>query len=211
MATFSVTHHQRLDNVAVVQTLEATDITVGQTITLTGLGHGLNGTYIVIAVPVNLFAGVNEAGDLLYNENEIIVNQLMFQDVGDDLERSAADPFGTLTWTLTCTWLSSTAPVTEFLGISSATANDTAFLTTCVAAANAWCFRRRVQAGYHDSLTTVPDSSVLLGTTLYAAGLYRERGTTGDSYASFGDMTGPPLMTLGRVNQLLGIKRSQCA
>jgi hypothetical protein len=68
-----------------------------------------------------------------------------------------------------------------------------------------------VQAGYHDSLTTVPDSSVLLGTTLYAAGLYRERGTTGDSYASFGDMTGPPLMTLGRVNQLLGIKRSQCA
>ena len=86
MATFSVTHHQRLDDVAVVQTLETTDITVGQTITLTGLGHGLNGTYIVIAVPVNLFAGVNEAGDLLFNENEIIVNQLMFQDVGDDLE-----------------------------------------------------------------------------------------------------------------------------
>ena len=68
MATFSVTHHQRLDDVAVVQTLETTDITVGQTITLTGLGHGLNGTYIVIAVPVNLFAGVNEAGDLLFNE-----------------------------------------------------------------------------------------------------------------------------------------------
>jgi hypothetical protein len=210
MATFNVTHHQRLDDVAVVQTLETTDITIGQTITLTGLGHGLNGTYIVIAVPVNLFAGVNEAGDLLYDENEIIVNQLMFQDVGADLERSAADPFGTLTWTLTCTW-TTVGAVTEFLGIASATANDTAFLTTCVAAANAWCFRRRVQAGYHDSLTTVPDSSVLLGTTLYAAGLYRERGTTGDSYASFGDMTGPPLMTLGRVNQLLGIKRSQCA
>jgi hypothetical protein len=210
MATFNVTHHQRLDDVAVVQTLETTDITIGQTITLTGLGHGLNGTYIVIAVPIYLFAGVNEAGDLLYDENEIIVNQLMFQDVGADLERSAADPFGTLNWTLTCTW-TTVAAVQEFLGIASATANDTAFLTTCVAAANAWCFRRRVQAGYHDSLTTVPDSSVLLGTTLYAAGLYRERGTTGDSYASFGDMTGPPLMTLGRVNQLLGIKRSQCA
>ena len=210
MATFSVTHHQRLDDVAVVQTLEATDITVGQTITLTGLGHGLNGTHIVIAVPVNLFAGVNEAGDLLYNENEIIVNQLMFQDVGDDLERSAADPFGTLTWTLTCTW-TTVAAVQEFLGISSATANDTAFLTTCVAAANSWCFRRRVSAGYHDNLTSAPDAAVLLGTTLYAAGCYRERGTTGDSYASFGDMSGPPLMTLGRVNQLLGVKRSQCA
>jgi hypothetical protein len=177
---------------------------------LTGLGHGLNGTHIVIAVPVNLFAGVNEAGDLLYDENEIIVNQLMFQDVGDDLERSAADPFGTLNWTLTCTWTTVNA-VTEFLGIASATANDTAFLTTCVAAANSWCFSRRVQAGYHDQLNSAPNSAVLLGTTLYAAGLYRERGTTGDSYASFGDMTGPPLMTLGRVNQLLGIKRSQCA
>jgi hypothetical protein len=210
MATFSVTHHQRLDDVAVVQTLETTDITIGQTITLTGLGHGLNGTYIVIAVPIYLFAGVNEAGDLLYDENEIIVNQLMFQDVGADLERSAADPFGTLNWTLTCTWTTVNA-VTEFLGIASATANDTAFLTTCVAAANAWCFSRRVQAGYHDQLNSAPNSAVLLGTTLYAAGLYRERGTTGDSYASFGDMTGPPLMTLGRVNQLLGVKRSQVA
>ena len=68
-----------------------------------------------------------------------------------------------------------------------------------------------MQAGYHDSLTTVPDNAALLGTTLYAAGLYRERGTTGDSYASFQDMSGPPLMTLGRVNQLLGVKRSQVA
>jgi transcriptional/translational regulatory protein YebC/TACO1 len=88
MATFSVTHHQRLDDVAVVQTLEATDITVDQTITLTGLGHNLNGTHIVIAVPVNLFAGVNEAGDLLYNENEIIVytKKEVLQKVKESLE-----------------------------------------------------------------------------------------------------------------------------
>ena len=126
MATFSVTHHQRLDDVAVVQTLETTDITVGQTITLTGLGHGLNGTYIVIAVPIYLFAGVNEAGDLLYDENEIIVNQLMFQDVGDDLAREAVDPVGSLVWTQTCTWIT-VSDLTEFLGISGATANDTLF------------------------------------------------------------------------------------
>jgi hypothetical protein len=210
MATFSVTHHQRLDDVAVVQTLETTDITVGQTITLTGLGHGLNGTYIVIAVPIYLFAGVNEAGDLLYNENEIIVNQLMFQDVGDDLERSAADPFGTLTWTQTCTWIN-VADLTEFLGISGATANDTAFMTSSVNASNAWSFKRRNQAGYHDSLTSVPDSAVKAGVVLMAASLYRERGSI-DSFASFQDMSiSAPVASMGRINQLLGIKRSQVA
>jgi hypothetical protein len=210
MATFSVTHHQRLDDVAVVQTLETTDITVGQTITLTGLGHGLNGTHIVIAVPVNLFAGVNEAGDLLYNENEIIVNQLMFQDVGDDLERSAADPFGTLTWTLTCTWIN-VADLTEFLGISGATANDTAFMTSSVNASNSWSFKRRNQAGYHDSLTSVPDAAVKAGVVLMAASLYRERGSI-DSFASFQDMSiSAPVASMGRINQLLGIKRSQVA
>jgi hypothetical protein len=210
MATFSVTHHQRLDDVAVVQTLETTDITVGQTITLTGLGHNLNGTHIVIAVPIYLFAGVNEAGDLLYNENEIIVNQLMFQDVGDDLERSAADPFGTLTWTQTCSWIS-VSDLTEFLGISGATANDTAFMTSSVNASNAWSFRRRVQAGYHDSLTTVPDAAVKAGVVLMAASLYRERGSI-DSFASFQDMSiSAPVASMGRINQLLGIKRSQVA
>jgi hypothetical protein len=210
MATFSVTHHQRLDDVAVVQTLETTDITVGQTITLTGLGHGLNGTYIVIAVPIYLFAGVNEAGDLLYNENEIIVNQLMFQDVGDDLERSAADPFGTLTWTQTCTWIN-VADLTEFLGISGATANDTAFMTSSVNASNAWSFKRRNQAGYHDSLTSVPDAAVKAGVVLMAASLYRERGSI-DSFASFQDMSiSAPVASMGRINQLLGIKRSQVA
>jgi hypothetical protein len=210
MATFSVTHHQRLNDVAVVQTLESTDITVGQTITLTGLGHGLNGTHVVIAVPVNLFAGVNEAGDLLYNENEIIVNQLMFQDVGDDLERSAADPFGTLTWSLSCTWIN-VADLTEFLGISGATANDTAFMTSSVNASNAWSFRRRNQAGYHDSLTSVPDAAVKAGVVLMAASLYRERGSI-DSFASFQDMSiSAPVASMGRINQLLGIKRSQVA
>jgi hypothetical protein len=209
MAVFTVTHAQRVDDYAVIQTLESTDITVGQTIIVAGVGNNFDATYIVQAVPTYYFIGVDSQGDFEYNYEIVIENQLLVKSDFSDYQRSAAT--GTVTWTQSCTWLSSVAPVTEFLGIASATANDTAFLTTCVAAANAWCFKRRVQAGYHDSLTTVPDSSVLLGTTLYAAGLYRERGTTGDSYASFGDMSGPPLMTLGRVNQLLGVKRSQVA
>jgi hypothetical protein len=208
MAVFTVTHAQRVDDYAVIQTLEATDITIGQTIVVAGVGNDFDATYIVQAVPTFLFVGVGFEGDFIFDYEVTITNQLLVKSNFDNYQRTSAT--GTVTWTQTCSW-TTIGNTQEFLGISSATANDTAYLTTCVAAANAWCFRRRVQAGYHDSLTTVPDGSVLLGTTLYAAGLYRERGTTGDSYASFGDMSGPPLMTLGRVNQLLGVKRSQCA
>ena len=208
MAVFTVTHAQRVDDYAVIQTLEATDITIGQTIVVAGVGNDFNATYIVQAVPTFLFVGIGVQGDFLFDYEVTITNQLLVKSNFDNYSRSAAT--GTVTWTQSCSW-TTVGNTQEFLGISSATANDTAFLTTCVAAANAWCFRRRVQAGYHDSLTTVPDGSVLLGTTLYAAGLYRQRGTTGDSYASFQDISGPPLMPLGRVNQLLGVKRSQCA
>ena len=208
MATFTVTHAQRVDGIAVFQTLENTDITIGQTIVVANVGNGFNGTFIVQAIPTFYFHGVGIQGDYEYDYDVTILNQLLVINAGTNVNRDTAT--GQITWTQTCTW-TTVAAVQEFLGIASATANDTAFITTCVAAANAWCFKRRVQAGYHDSLTTVPDGSVLLGTTLYASGLYRERGTTGDSYASFQDMSGPPLMTLGRVNQLLGVKRSQCA
>ena len=208
MAVFTVTHAQRVDDYAVIQTLEDTDITTGQTIVVAGVGNNFDATYIVQAVPTFLFLGVSYEGDFEYDPNVTITNQLLVKSDFDNYQRSAAT--GTVTWTQSCTW-TSVAAVQEFLGIASATANDTAFLTTCVAAANSWCFRRRVSAGYHDNLTSPPDGAVLLGTTLYAAGCYRERGTTGDTYASFGDMSGPPLMTLGRVNQLLGVKRSQVA
>ena len=210
MATFTVTHHQRLDDVAVVQTLEDTEIAVGQSIVLAGLGHGLNGTHTVLAVPTRLFIGVDDQGDYLFDEAVIITNQLLFNDSGDDLERSAADPFGTLTWTATCTWIVN-ANVTEFLGISVASANDTAFITSCVSAANQFAYRKRKEAGYFDSLTTSPGGDVTLGTTLYAAGLYRERGSI-DSFQSFQDMSvAAPTMTMGRVMQLLGCNRSQVA
>lgn len=211
MATFAVIEHMRLDDYAVIQTLETTDIGIGQSITLSGLGHGLNGTHTVVAIPTGLYTGVSDEGDLLFNYDAIIPNQILFYDAGDDLARSAAIPNGTLTWTITCTWTTS-ANVTEFLGISTATANDTAYIATCVSAANAYCFRARQQAGYHDAPGTAPDSSALLGTTLYAASLYRERGSI-DSFSSFSDMVTnqPTGLTMGRIKQLLGIRRSQVA
>jgi hypothetical protein len=210
MATFTVTHQMVLDNVAVVQTLENTDIAIGQTITLSGCAAQLNGAHVVFAVPTYLFLGTDEEGDYLFDPDVIIPNQLLFQDVGADLAREAVDPVGSLVWTQVCTWIT-VADLTEFLGISGATANDTAFMTSSVNASCAWSFKRRVQAGYSDSLTTVPDAAVKAGVVLMAASLYRERGSL-DSFNSFQDMNiSAPVASMGRINQLLGIKRSQVA
>lgn len=210
MATFSITHRMRLDDVVVIQTLTETDIAVGQSVTVSGLGNGMDGTFVVVAVPQFLYTGLSYQGDMTYNTDVIIPNQLAYIDAGDVVDRDSADPFGTLTWSISCTWTTS-GNVTEFLGIASATANDTAYIATCVAAANAWAFRKRVEAGYTDAPGTSPSSDVTLGTTLYAAALYRERGSI-DSFQTFEAMT--PATTgfnMGRIHQLLGINRSQVA
>lgn len=210
MATFSITHRMRLDDVVVIQTLTETDIAVGQSVTVSGLGNGMDGTFVVVAVPQFLYTGLSYQGDMTYNTDVIIPNQLAYLDAGDAVDRDSADPFGTLTWTISCTWTTS-ANVTEFLGIAAATANDTAYIATCVAAANAWAFRKRVEAGYTDAAGTSPSSDVTLGVTLYAAALYRERGSI-DSFQTFEAMT--PATTgfnMGRIHQLLGINRSQVA
>jgi len=210
MATFSITHRMRLDDVVVIQTLTETDIAVGQSITVSGLGNGMDGSFVVVAVPTFLYIGLSDQGDMTFNTDVVIPNQLAYIDVGDVVVRDSADPFGTLTWSISCTWTTS-ANVTEFLGIAAATANDTAYIATCVAAANAFAFRRRVEAGYTDAAGTSPSSDVTLGTTLYAAALYRERGSI-DSFQTFEAMT--PATTgfnMGRIHQLLGINRSQVA
>jgi len=211
MPVYTVTFHQRIDDYAVVQTLEATEIGIGQSITLAGLGHGLNGTHTVLAVPVYEYTGVDDEGDWLFDDQVIITNQLLFKDVGDDLERSAADPFGTLTWTETCTWIVA-ADVLSWLGISVATANDTTFVGVCTDAANAWAYKARKMGGYQaESLTTAPSSAVKLGTIMYAAALYRERGSV-DSFASFQELGSPtPTGSMGQIMRLLGIRRSQVA
>lgn len=210
MATFSISHRMRLDDVVVIQTLTETDIAVGQSVTVSGLGNGMDGTHTVVAVPQFLLTGVDYQGDLTFNYDVIIPNQLAYLDAGDNVDRDAANPFGTLTWSISCTWITS-SNVTEFLGIAAATANDTAFIATCVAAANAFAFRRRVEAGYTDSATTSPSGDVTLGATLYAAALYRERGSI-DSFQTYETMTpGIGGMNMGRIHQLLGINRSQVA
>lgn len=209
MATFTITHVMRLDGYAVVQTLEQTEIGIGQSITVAGLTNStLNGTQKVLAVPTGRFMGIDDEGDFLYDDDELILNQLLFADAGADIERQLDN--GTLTWTQTCTWILS-ADVLAWLGISVATANDTTFVGACTDAANAFAFRRRKESGYFDSLTTVPSADVKLGTIMYAGSLYRERGSV-DSFQSFSDMAvTAPMGSMGQIMRLLGVNRSQVA
>ena len=208
MASFTVTHTQRVDGYAVLQTLEATEIGIGQSVTVTGT-TGFNGTFTVLDVPTRYFTGIDDEGDFTFDDEIIILNQLLVANAGTDVARDAMA--GTLTWTETCTWIVA-ADVLSWLGISVATANDTTFVGVCTDAANAWAYKARKMGGYQaESLSTAPSSAVKLGTIMYAAALYRERGSV-DSFASFQDMGSPtPVGSMGQIMRLLGIRRSQVA
>ena len=211
MATYTVTFHQRLDNYAVVQTLEATDIAIGESITIAGLGHGLNGTYTVYAIPQYLYTGTDSEGDLLLNPDVPIPNQVMFYDADDDLERSAAIPPGTLTYTQTCTWVTS-AQVQLWLGLTSPSADETTFLAQCVSAGNQVAYRRRQEAGWFDALNVSPSGDCTLGTIMLCGAYFRQRGSI-DQFASF-DSMGQAITTNAftpMVKQLLGIDRPAVA
>ena len=203
MSEYSITHAQRIDDYAVIQTLEVTEIGTGQVVTVTGV-PGFNGTFVIQAVPTYLYLGVNEEGDWLFDPAIILPNQLLYFSEDDDVARDAVIPQGTLEWEPVCTWASD-QDVLDWLGI------DQAFVTVATNAANAFAYRRRRESGYFDSLTTVPGPDVLLGTIMYGATLYRERGSV-DSFASFDQMGGAvPFGSHGQINKLLGVNRAQVA
>lgn len=209
MAAYTVTHKQLLDNYAVLQLLTPSELEVGGSITVTGVDATFNGTYTIVALPQYLFTGVDSEGDLLFDGTIIIENQVLYAKTASDVIRGAAS--GTVTYTPTCTWVSA-ADVTAWLNITVASANDTALITTAAAAASQFCWRRRSEAGYFDSLTTVPSQDVKLGTIMYAGALYRARGSLGDAFATFDGMGSAPMIGMGpMVKQLLGIDRPQVA
>jgi hypothetical protein len=211
MAVYTITNQQRLDDYVVVKLLTEPDLNVTDVITVAGLNHGMNGTHTVYALPPYLFIGVDGQGDLLYNPAIPIPNQVLFYDAGSDVERSASPVGATLTHTHTCTWITA-GDVEDWLGIGTATALDQDFLDQCAAASNQFCFRRRAEAGYFDSLTTVPSADVKLGTIQYAGALYRSRGSIGDAFAAFDQMGTASYTGLSAiVKQLLGIDRPACA
>ena len=208
MAVYTVTQKYLIDNYAVVQLLTDAEIELGASVVLAGVDATFNGTYTVRALPQYLYVGIDTEGDLLYDVNYPIANQVLFAKTASDVARTAAT--GTLTITQVCTWVTA-ANLEDWIGIGTATAADAAFLTVCAAAASQFCWRRRMEAGYVDSLTTVPSQDVFLGTQMYGGALYRQRGSI-DQFASFQNMGVTPVMGLnGMIRQLLGIDRPQVA
>ena len=208
MANYTITQCARVDGYGVVQTLEdLTGLIVGADINISGLAQtNLNGNHVVASLVDYELISVTDEGDLEFDYDVWRPNQVIFVDAGDDIARQIDS--GTLTYTPTCTWIDSD-DVIEWPGISAATANDTAFIATCVSASNSYCSRVRREAGYFDDLGTAPSGDVKLGAIMYGATLYRESGSV-DSFASFDQMGGAvPFGTMARIKQLLGVGRPQ--
>jgi hypothetical protein len=210
MATYTVTFKQLLDNYAVLQTLTDTEIEVGQSITVASVGAPFNGTFVVYAMPKYEYIGIDTEGDLLFDANVSIPNQVLFACTGTDVGRIASA--GTITYTQDCTWISISQLVT-YLGVEILNPSDDYTLATQARnAANDFCYRRRQESGYFDSLTTSPGHDVTLGTLMYAAALWRARGSVQDTFATFDGMGTASVSAMTPIiKQLLGIHRPQVA
>jgi hypothetical protein len=214
MATYEIIFNQRIDNYAVVQTLTDNDVVVGESITVSGLGSGLNGTFTVYAQPQYLFMGTDSDGNLIFDASFPIPNQVMYYDADTDLDRVAVQPPGTLTFTQTCTWITA-AQLLTYMGVEITNpSDDYTLLTQAVSASNAFCFRRRQESGYTGDTLSTPTTSgdVILGTLMYAAALWRARGSVQDTFATFDGMGSASVSAMTPIiKQLLGISRPQVA
>ena len=210
MATITVTHKQLRSNYAVLQTLTPAEFEVGDSIVVATVGVPFNGTKIVYALPQFLFLGIDSEGDLLFDYNIPIPNQVLFAETSDDIERTAAT--GTITYAPVCTWVSA-AEVMTYLGITIANpSDDYTLLTQSVSAGNQFCYRRRQESGYTDSLTTSPGGDATFGTLMYCAALWRSRGSIENTYATFDGMGTATQQSLTPiVKQLLAIPSPQVA
>lgn len=208
MATYRVVQKYLVDNYAVLVLATPSELEVGSSITVASVDATFNGSYTVRALPTQLFIGTDQEGDLLFDENVILPYQVLYAKSATDVERVASG--GTIAYSPTCSWVSA-GDIEDWLGIGTATAGDAAFLTICASACSQFAWRRRQEAGYVDSLTTVPSQDVKLGTIMYGGALYRQRGSL-DSIASFSDMGVAPVQGLSPlIKQLLGIDRPAVA
>ena len=208
MAAYTVTHKQLLSNYAVLQTLTPNDLVVGGTFTVGSVAAPFNGTFTVYDLPEYLFIGLDDEGDLLFNYEIPVPNQVLYACTGTDVQRTISS--GTITFTQTCTWITATQ-IEDWLGIGTASALDTTFLTQCAAAANSLAFTRRQEAGYTDSLSTSPNGQVTLGTISLGGFFYRQRGAVTD-FATFDGMSAGASVGLSpAIKMLLGIPKPAVA
>jgi hypothetical protein len=210
MATYTVTNKYLIDNFAVLQLLTPSEIAVGQSITVAGVDATFNGTYTVRALPQYLYIGVDTEGDLLYDFELPIADQVLYAKTANDVDRTAAS--GTVSYDPVCTWVTA-AQVMSYLGITITNpSDDYTLLTQSVSAGNQFAYRRRQESGYIDSLTTSPGGDATLGTLMYCAALWRSRGSIEATYATFDGMGSAPQQSLTPiVKQLLGIPRPAVA
>jgi len=210
MATYTVTNKYLVDNYAVLQLLTPSEIAVGQSITVASVDATFNGTYSVYALPQYLFVGTDTEGDLLFDYQVPIQNQVLYAKTASDVERVAAS--GTVTYAPVCTWVTA-AQVMSYLAITiTDPSDDYTLLTQSVSAGNQFSYRRRHESGYIDSLTASPSGDVTLGTIMYCAALWRSRGSIETTYATFDGMGTAPQQSLTPiVKQLLGIPRPAVA
>ena len=212
MAVYDTQGKQLLDNYAVVQTLEPTEIVVGQQVTVGSLGAPFNGTFTVLDIPLYEYIGVDgQSGALLFNANVPRENQVLFACTGADVPYTVIYT-GTVTYTQNCTWIT-VAQLETYLGIDMTDpSDDYTLLTQARNAGNDFCYRRRQESGYADQLATSPGHDVTLGTLMYAAALWRSRGSTQDTFATFDGMGQANVSAMTPViKQLLGIDRPQVA
>lgn len=208
MATYTLQYGVIIDGYVTVTTLTPNEVVVGASITVAGAGAAYNGSKTVYALPQYLPINVDSDGIIEYDTSYPLANAIMWADTQTAENLNAIS--GTVAYSPTCTWITYTQ-IQDWLGITLAGGSETAFLTQCAAAANAFCYRRRQESGYVDSLTTSPSADVTLATIMYGGAIYRQRGAI-DQFASFSDMGTAPTTGLSPlIKQLLGISRPQVA
>ena len=206
---YQVAHKTLLDNYAILETLTPNEVYVGASIVVAGVDATFNGTVTVLAVPEYLFIGVDEYGDFLYNYEIAVPFQILYAKTAANVTRTTAT--GTVTLgTIPVTWITA-GQIEDWLGIGTASALDTTFLTQCAAASNAFCFQRRLESGYIDAKGTSPSDAVTLGTIAYGGFLYRQRGAVTDVASFDGMPAGNSVGLSPMIKQLLGIPRPQVA
>ena len=210
MATYTVTNKYLIDNFAVLQLLTPSEIAVGSSITVASVDATFNGTFTVRALPQYLFLGIDTQGDLLYDYDVPIANQVLYAKTADDVSRVAAS--GTVANDPVCNWVN-VDELIIYLGVPLTNPSDDYSLAGQARnAGNQFCYRRRQEAGYIDSLTTAPGEDVKLGTLMYCAALWRSRGSIESTYATFDGMGSATQQSLTPiVKQLLGIPRPAVA
>ena len=212
MATYSSASKQLISNYACISTLEQSEIVVGENITVSGLAAPFAGTFKVLDLPQYEFTGVDSTtGEFQFNPNVARPNQIIYACTGTSVNY-VVDYTGSVVHNQNCTWIT-TAELVTYLGVTITNPSDDYTLATQARnAANDFCYRRRQEAGYFDSLSTSPSGDCTLATIMLSGAYFRQRGSI-DQFSSF-DAMGQAITTNAftpMVKQLLGIDRPAVA